>query len=386
MPFVSNAYLFWWLKHPEFLDYVARVSYGVNMPRLGTEDGNNAPFVLAPLAEQKVIADTLDGLLAQVDTLQARLDAIPAILKRFRQSVLSAAVTGKLTEEWRRGERCSRNAWEVGILGDLLQEKPRNGYSPKSVEYETCVKSLSLSATTSGIFKGEFFKYIDENIPDDSYLWLEPGDILIQRANALEYVGISAIFTGDVKKYIFPDLMMKCRANSRTTSNFLHLTILGDNVRRYFRDNATGTAGNMPKINQQTVLNAPVAIPPLPEQHEIVRRVEELFAYADQIEKRVEEARSRAKHLTQSILAKAFCGELTAQWRAEHPELVSGENSAQALLERIRAARAQVPEKGKRGRKAGTDLDRAEPRSSVKKETVAAKGEEPRRRGRPKKV
>jgi len=341
---------------------------------------------LAPLAEQKVIADTLDALLAQVDTLQARLDAIPAILKRFRQSVLSAAVTGKLTEEWRRGERCSRNAWEVGILGDLLQEKPRNGYSPKSVEYETCVKSLSLSATTSGIFKGEFFKYIDENIPDDSYLWLEPGDILIQRANALEYVGISAIFTGDVKKYIFPDLMMKCRANSRTTSNFLHLTILGDNVRRYFRDNATGTAGNMPKINQQTVLNAPVAIPPLPEQHEIVRRVEELFAYADQIEKRVEEARSRAKHLTQSILAKAFCGELTAQWRAEHPELVSGENSAQALLERIRAARAQVPEKGKRGRKAGTDLDRAEPRSSVKKETVAAKGEEPRRRGRPKKV
>ena len=111
------------------------------------------------------------------------------------------------------------------------------------------------------------------------------------------------------------------------------------------------------------------------EQHEIVRRVEELFAYADQIEKRVEEARSRAKHLTQSILAKAFRGELTAQWRAEHHDLVSGENSAQALLERIRAARSNAPEKGKRGRKAVTE--------SVKKETVGA---EPRRRGRPRTI
>ena len=138
-------------------------------------------------------------------------------------------------------------------------------------------------------------------------------------------------------------------------------------------------------------------IPPLPEQHEIVRRVEELFALADQIEKRVEEARSRAKHLTQSILAKAFRGELTAQWRAEHPDLVSGENSAQALLERIRTSRSTMAErsrsrsgegsgKGKRGRKPVTDLDRAESRSSVKRETVAAEGAEPRKRGRPRKI
>ena len=55
-----------------------------------------------PLNEQKRIADKLDTLLARVDACRERLDRIPAILKRFRQAVLAAATSGKLTEEWRR--------------------------------------------------------------------------------------------------------------------------------------------------------------------------------------------------------------------------------------------------------------------------------------------
>jgi type I restriction enzyme S subunit len=114
------------------------------------------------------------------------------------------------------------------------------------------------------------------------------------------------------------------------------------------------------------------------EQTEIVRRVESLFAFADQIEARVQEATARVKHLTQSILAKAFRGELTEEWRKAHPELVSGENSAAALLERIRVARAAAPDaKGKRGRKA-TENDSA---MLMAAEPVAIRG-----RGRPRKV
>src|SRR5690554_2728783 len=101
-PFVLNRYLFHWFKTRNFLNYVNDVSYGVNMPRLGTKDGVAAPFVLAPLAEQKVIADKLDTLLTQVENTKARLERIPQILKRFRQSVLAAAVSGRLTEEYRQ--------------------------------------------------------------------------------------------------------------------------------------------------------------------------------------------------------------------------------------------------------------------------------------------
>ncbi|MFP3374048.1 restriction endonuclease subunit S, partial [Pseudomonas sp. SIMBA_068] len=56
---------------------------------------------IPPAAEQTKIAHKLDELLAQVHKLKARIDAIPALLKRFRQSVLAAAASGRLTEEWR---------------------------------------------------------------------------------------------------------------------------------------------------------------------------------------------------------------------------------------------------------------------------------------------
>ncbi|MGL5046172.1 MAG: hypothetical protein ACRC6S_00955 [Shewanella sp.] len=68
---------------------------------------------------------------------------------------------------------------------------------------------------------------------------------------------------------------------------------------------------------------------------------------ADKVEAKVNAAQSRVNNLTQSILAKAFRGELTQDWRAANPELISGENSATALLERIRAERARMGEKSK---------------------------------------
>ena len=97
------------------------------------------------------------------------------------------------------------------------------------------------------------------------------------------------------------------------------------------------TAITQPNINAQTIKSIKLNLPPIEEQTEIVRRVEELFAFADQIEQRVKVAQQRVNHLTQAILAKAFRGELTAEWREQNPDLISGENSAAALLARIQA-------------------------------------------------
>lgn len=284
---------------------------------------------IAPRAEQNRIADKLDTVLTSVDAVNTRLARVAPLLKRFRQSVLAAATSGRLTEDW-RGDL--EQDWATHKLGDLLEGKPRNGYSPKAVDYETPVRSLTLSATTSGTFKGEHAKYIDEEIPDDSHLWLEPDDILIQRANSLEYVGVSAIFNGPEKSFIYPDLMMKARANTRTTSRFLHLLLCAEGTRKYFRENATGTAGNMPKINQQTVINAPCRLPTLAEQTEIVRRVETLFAFADRLEARLAQAQTAATRLTPALLAKAFRGELVPQDPNDEP--------AAELLRRLQAQRA----------------------------------------------
>jgi type I restriction enzyme S subunit len=76
--------------------------------------------------------------------------------------------------------------------------------------------------------------------------------------------------------------------------------------------------------------------------------VEELFAFADTIEQKAAAALDRVDNLTQSILAKAFRGELTADWRAANPDLISGENSAEALLAKIQTEREALKKQPKK--------------------------------------
>ena len=136
---------------------------------------------------------------------------------------------------------------------------------------------MTLSATTSGVFKDEYFLYVDETIPEDSYLWLKPGDLLIQGANSLDKVGTSAVYTGQEHEFIYPDLMMKLQVVETPSSRFVAYSLKKDDSLAYFRANATGTTGNMPKINQKVVSQTPLNLPTFDEQIEIVRILESLF-------------------------------------------------------------------------------------------------------------
>jgi type I restriction enzyme S subunit len=121
---------------------------------------------------------------------------------------------------------------------------------------------------------------------------------------------------------------------------FLSFYLESPQIFKHASDVATGTAQKT--VSLSSLRNFELSIPSLKEQAVIVHRVEQLFAYADTIEKQVNSALSRVNNLTQSILAKAFRGELTAQWRAENPELISGENSATALLKKIKDEREAI--------------------------------------------
>ncbi len=91
---------------------VSEMSRGVNINNLKRDHFQALELPLAPLPEQKRIADKLDAVLVRVDACRDRLDRIPAILKRFRQSVLAAATTGKLTEDWRVENETADDAWK----------------------------------------------------------------------------------------------------------------------------------------------------------------------------------------------------------------------------------------------------------------------------------
>ena len=310
---ISNAildknYLFYYLKNTSFDDYIS----GTAQPQITRTSLTKMPVIYPPLNEQKRIVEKLDKIMRIVEDVNERLDKIPTALKRARQSILNQAITGELTKDWREN-RGLNMSWENVILIDLLQEKPRNGYSPISVNYDTGIKNLTLTATTSGVFKKEYYKFVDIKIDKNSHLWLSDGDILIQRSNSIDYVGTAAIYHGNQFEYIYPDLMMKLKVNERVSNEYLYLCLSSINVKNYFRNNATGTAGNMPKINQKVVSNTPITLPPKEEQTEIVRRVKLAFEKLDKIELRYQKAKEYSDKLTQSILNKAFRGELVPQ-------------------------------------------------------------------------
>ena len=123
-PHIDNRYLFYWLKHPAFLKYVEAESHGMNMPCLGTETGKTAPFVLAPRNEQTRIANQLDTLLTRAQACNDRFDAIPALLKRFRQTVLTAASSGGLTSDWRESKPTEKIAQ---VMGEQAQHTLNKG-------------------------------------------------------------------------------------------------------------------------------------------------------------------------------------------------------------------------------------------------------------------
>ncbi|HCK7294774.1 TPA: restriction endonuclease subunit S, partial [Enterobacter hormaechei] len=325
---------------------------------------------LASVYEQKIIAEKLDTLLAQVDSTKARLEQIPQILKRFRQAVMKLAITGELTSEYRNNFPTNLVQEIAGIVEkERIEKKIKNSklskepypakipfLIPKSWQWYR-LGHISLKITdgahntpkvlsegypyimakdlTKGKLDFSEERFISEKDHKELYFKCAPevGDLLVVNIGA--GTGNNVLIDSDIE-FSFKNIAIIKKSKLITPT---YLKIFFDSQRnRIFNEQTKG--GAQPFLSLSVLNDIPFALPPLPEQHEIVRRVEQLFAYADTIEKQVNNALTRVNSLTQSILAKAFRGELTAQWRADNPSLISGENSAAALLERIKAERA----------------------------------------------
>ena len=195
-------------------------------------------------------------------------------------------------------------SWRWQSLDDLLVFGPTNGFSPKAVDYETSVRSLTLSATTSGQFKGQHSKFITTEVPADSDLWLRDGDILVQRGNTIEYVGVAAVYRGEPNCFVYPDLMMKLRVSSEFDVGYIHLAMSHAVSRDFLRARASGTSGSMPKINQTTLKSLPLPIPPLAEQRRIVAKVDQLMTLVDALETQLAASRAAAANLLSALVAE----------------------------------------------------------------------------------
>lgn len=340
---MSSSYFGYYFGTQEYRSKASSLAAGANINNLKASHFDQMLVPIPGLEEQKAIADKLDELLAQVNNLKARLDAIPAILKRFRQSVLAAAVSGNLTVSGGYG------VWEECKVGDVV--KLKNGFAFKSKDY----------VSTGGIPVVRISDLLESGVSHDTCVHVAygsdapgfevaEGDLLVAMSGAT--TGKMAIYKGGV--YALQNQRvgnLKILDGKRISEDYRNL-FFNSQRERILKD---AYGGAQPNISGKKIESMRINLPALEEQEEIVRRVDQLFAFADQIEQQVANAQAHVDKLTQSILAKAFRGELTAEWRAENSELIGGEHSAAALLERIRAEKAkQTPARTRRGGRKAT--------------------------------
>jgi len=174
--------------------------------------------------------------------------------------------------------------WAWTTLGALIVFGPQNGLSPRPSSRPNAPRAVTLTATTSGVFNGAHYKHVEADIPPESEYWLRPGDLLFQRGNTRDYVGIAAIYSGGPGEFLFPDLMIKVRVSGELCLRYVHLAATAPHARRYFASAATGAQASMPKINHATLLALPVPLPPSAEQHRIVAKLDELMALCGALE------------------------------------------------------------------------------------------------------
>lgn len=308
------------------------------VPSIRKGDVENILLSLPPLAEQKIIAEKLDTLLAQVDSTKARLEQIPQILKRFRQAVLVSAVEGRLNN-------FDSKKWKLTKIENLVRIV--NGKSFPSTDYQNNgVKLLrpgNLHKSGTVIWTDKNTTYLPKHwVIKRPELSLKGGALLMNlTAQSLkdEFLGRVCILNESDEVILLNQRISAFTSNVKyNVIPYLFIYFKSPQFRSYIDTLDSGTL--IKHLNIKNIKSYSLKLPSEEEQAEIVRRVEQLFAYADTIEKQVNNALARVNNLTQSILAKAFRGELTAQWRAENPELISGENSAAALLEKVKAERA----------------------------------------------
>jgi type I restriction enzyme S subunit len=198
------------------------------------------------------------------------------------------------------------SAWHWVSLADLIIFGPQNGVSPKKTSNEKAPKALTLTATTSGNFDAAHYKHVELHPANSANYWLYPGDVLFQRGNTREYVGIAAIFNGPQRSFVFPDLMIRVRFSKSLDLRYIHMALISPPLRYYFSTQATGASSTMPKISQGVVLNTPIPLPSLAEQHRIVARVDELMKLCDELEARITTTSTTRCQLLEATLKESL--------------------------------------------------------------------------------
>jgi type I restriction enzyme S subunit len=369
---ILPEYLFYFIRQDSFRKSAeATMTGSVGQKRVPVDFLKDTILPIAPLNEQRRIVAKLEELLGRVDTVQARLTTMPHILKRFRQSVLAAACSGRLTADWREDnvilesagklfgriqrerksyydELCKQasltgkrkpknsdtNTQSRNTVGELPELPATWGYfrldevshlvtdgTHKTPKYLASGKPfLSVKNVRRFLIRDADIKFISEKEHHEinSRCNPEKGDILYTKVGATFGYAAENVLTYPFS--IFVSLALIKPVTPFFSSKFAELAMNSEVVFSQARERVSGIG--TPDLHLVEIRDFRIPLPPLAEQQEIVRRVKALFQTADALEARYRKAKAHVDKLTPSILAKAFRGELVPQDPNDEPASV----------------------------------------------------------------
>lgn len=376
-PEIDNQYLFYFTLTKPFLSALAELQRGTSYPAVRDSDVREQLIPLAPLAEQQRIVAAIETHFTRLDAAVAALKRVQANLRRYRASVLKAACEGRLVPTEADLARAAGREYEpaAALLARILaarraqwaQEHPGKPYREPAAADVTDLPELpegwawatldALAKVQTGLAKGK--KLGSQHIISVPYLRvanvqdgfldlaeiktieiiateierysLKAGDILFNEGGDRDKLGRGAIWSGEIDNCIHQNHVFAVRLySSKVDPKWVNFVRQLTYARDYFWRLASQTT-NLASINSTNLRGLPIPIPPQDEQNRIIIEVERCLSIIDAQERAVAASLARAERLRQSILQRAFSGQLVAQDPRDEP--------AAALLERIRGSR-----------------------------------------------
>lgn len=289
------------------------------------------PFPIPPLPEQKRIVAKLDSLTARSRRARGELDAIPRLVARYKQAVLAAAFE-------------SIGQAQVRRLGDLLKEGLIGLVRSKAQQsIDAGIPYVRMQHfDMDGVWNFRDLTRVQVSEVDAKRYELKPDDILFNTRNSYELVGKVAIWPEEKRGYVYNNNLFRMRFGEEVVPRFAVYQMISPQFRSHLLTLKSATT-SVCAIYQKALLNSPFFVPDKASQEGLVDLIEHAFSTIDRLAAEHTQASTLLDRLDQSILAKAFRGELAPQDPNDEP--------ASVLLERIRAERAAAP-KTKRGRRA----------------------------------
>ena len=271
----------------------------VNQSSINQKKLSNLDIPLPPLTEQKQIAEKLDKLFDQIETIKEASNKIPELLKNFRLQVLTYAVTGKLIE----------STPEPRMLGELIDEL-KYGTSKKADYDIEGFPVLRIPNINNGEIDSSDLKYVPLDDKEYNQLSLQEGDILVIRSNgSLSIVGQCAIVRKECENWVYAGYLIRIRCTHELLPEYLNYIFQSYQVRKQIVEKSHSMSGvnnfSADKIKQLEIAWYPVEV-----QKQIVDRLNSIFGKLNEIEKQYNTLSEKLDKLPQTLLCKAFKGEL----------------------------------------------------------------------------